>query len=59
MSDDPLPPGEYVAYVRLFDVPAPAIRLELKEAINPAEDSYVWDDPTLGSEIPFTSPFED
>ena len=53
-SPDPLPAGEYVAYIKLFAIPADAIRFELTEPIDPSSVAYVVDDPTLGDEIPFT-----
>ena len=31
----------------------------LDEPIQPAAEAYVFDNPTLGSEVPFASPFED
>lgn len=41
-SPEPLPPGEYVAYVRLFDIPAPAISLNLDNTVSP-DTSYDYE----------------
>lgn len=53
----PLPPGRYQAFVRIFDIPAPAITIDLTEGWSEAIQ-YVDYDP-LNGEIPFTNPFED
>lgn len=54
-----LPAGDYVAYIRLFDIPAPAVSFSPRRPIDPHSGLYAIQDPTLGSEVPFASPFDD
>ena len=53
----PLPPGQYQAFIRIFDIPAPGITLDLTDGFSESIQ-YVQYDP-LGGELPFTNPFED
>ena len=58
LSGDLPPPGVYEAFVRVFDIPAGAIDIDLRQGFAPFL-SFGQEERPFNEEIPFTNPFED